>query len=116
MLSCDPDAFSGIKKIRPGDQVRVRGWLADVKLSEEPGETDPRKIRTWKTSSSRDDKGDGACEVLYVRSAGDIEILKKGPRRWYWLRWLGAAGMLLSVVLWQRRLKRQIAETQKIDF
>lgn len=116
MASCDPDAFRAIKTIRPGDQVRVKGWLVNAKLSKKPGEKDPRNILTWNTSVSRDDKGDGACELLYVRSPDDVEILRKGPRLWYWLRWLGVAGMLWAVVLWQRRLKQQIAETQKMDF
>ena len=116
LASCDASAFRAAKKIKPGDQVRIRGWLVNARASKEPGETDPRKILNWRTSVSRDDKGEGACEVLYVRSAADIEILEKGPRLWVWLKWLGAAGVLFAAALWHKRVKKHLAEVQKADF
>lgn len=104
LASCDPAAFAAIKKIAPGDQVRVRGRLVDVRASERPGETDPSKILTWRTSVTREDTGEGSCEIVYVSSPSDIEILKAGPRWLVWLKWLGASGMLLAAALWQRKM------------
>ena len=120
VLSCDPAAFRAVKKIKTGDQVRLRGWLVNAEIAEKPGETDKSKIMRLPSSVSRRDKGEGACEVLYVRSAADVEILKTGPRLWLWLKWLGLAGALASAVLlllaWQRKLKRDLAETEAANF
>ncbi|PKM97647.1 MAG: hypothetical protein CVU79_07365 [Elusimicrobia bacterium HGW-Elusimicrobia-3] len=116
LVSCDDGAFAAAKRIRPGDQVRIRGWLVNARAFKEPGETDPRKILSWHSSVTREDRGEGACELLYVRSAGDIEILERGPRFWSLARWPGAAGMLLAVFLWHRRLKAHLAAVRKADF
>lgn len=116
LASCDADAFAAAKKIRPGDQVRLKGWLVNATASEKPGETDPYKQLNWKSSLSRTDKGEGACELLYLRSPADIEILERGPRRWFWLKWLGLAGMLLALAQGHRNIKRQLAEAQKTDW
>jgi len=113
LASCDGAAFAAAKKIKPGDQVRLKGWLVNARASEKPGETDPYKVLNWKTSVSRDDKGEGACELLYLRSPSDVEILKKGPRRWLWLKWLGLAGMALAAALWHRRMKQRAAEAEQ---
>jgi hypothetical protein len=116
LASCDEAAFKAAKRIKPGDQVRIRGWLVNARASKEPGETDPRKIFRWRTSVTRDDKGEGACEILYLRSPDDIEILKKGPRLWLWLKWLGAAGVVFALFLWHRRVRAHLAEVRKADF
>jgi hypothetical protein len=64
------------KAINAGDQVRIRGKLANVEArpltSAEKYEPDNL---IWNTSITRADIGAGACETIYVES---IEILKKG--------------------------------------
>lgn len=109
LAACGDGAFAAAKAVRPGDQVRLRGWLVNAVASEKPRETDPRKLLTWRTSQTRADTGEGSCEILYLRSAADVEILSRGPRRWYWLRWLGALGMAAAFLLWQRRLRERAA-------
>jgi hypothetical protein len=47
--------------VREGQTIRLQGFLVDV-----TGKVRNRQF-VWKTSTTRDDKGDGACEVMYVR-------------------------------------------------
>ncbi len=56
-----PDAAmeARLKNLRPGQLVRVEGWLVDI---DGPGGF------TWHTSLRRDDTGDGACEIFWVES------------------------------------------------
>ena len=120
IATCDAGAFRAVKAIKAGDQVRLRGWLVSAKISEKPGETDPAKIMTRNSSVSREDQGEGACELLYVPAASDVEILRDGPRLWLWLKWFGLAGLLASaaaiVLAWHRRLKKDMDEADKAAF
>lgn len=120
VLTCDKDAFAALRTIRTGDQARLRGWLVKAEIAEKPDETDASKIMRMRSSVTRKDKGEGACEVLYVRSAADVEVLKAGPRLWLWLKWLGLAGMVLSAALlllaWHRKLKSDLAAADKVSF
>lgn len=56
-------AARGIKKtlknLRDGEVVTLRGYLVDV---------DHESGWAWRTSLSRQDTGDGACEIVYVES------------------------------------------------
>jgi hypothetical protein len=49
-----------LKSLRQGDLVRLAGNLVVA--------THPKGARPWKSSLARDDEGEGACEVFYVRS------------------------------------------------
>jgi len=46
-----------LKKIRRGDIVNAQGFLIDV---------DHESGFLWRTSMSRDDTGNGSCEIFYV--------------------------------------------------
>ncbi|KAA9133245.1 hypothetical protein F3N42_02490 [Marinihelvus fidelis] len=48
-----------LKGVRPGQVVTLKGYLVDV---------DHENGFRWRTSLSRDDLGDGACEIVYVES------------------------------------------------
>jgi hypothetical protein len=63
-----------IDGVRIGDQVHVRGMLVNY------GETgtDPRYWR--KSSTTRSDTGNRACEVVFV---DDIDVLARGRAGWY---------------------------------
>ncbi len=120
VLACDGGAFKALRSIRTGDQARLRGALVKAEIAARPDETDPSRIMRLQSSVTRKDRGEGACEVLYVRSAADVELLKAGPRLWLWLKWAGLAGLaasaLLGLLLWHRKLNRDLAATAKVDF
>ena len=59
---------SKIKKIKTGDYVKITGYLVNLFWEERNGSY------TWQSSITRDDQGDGACEVIYVT---DIKWLKE---------------------------------------
>ncbi|RJQ31716.1 MAG: hypothetical protein C4562_04525 [Actinobacteria bacterium] len=74
---------SKLKEISTGDQVKIRGQLVSVK-AKNTGEVDienPEEL-TMKSSTTRDDTGAGACEIIYVTSA---DILEKGNSVAYFL-------------------------------
>lgn len=48
-------------KIRRGDRVRLEGYLVDVSAQRSDG-----AWFEWDSSTTREDTGDGACEVFYV--------------------------------------------------
>jgi hypothetical protein len=48
------DALAGIGK---GDEVRIDGWLVEARAADG---------WRWRSSTSREDTGAGACEVIYV--------------------------------------------------
>ncbi len=50
-----------IKRLKKGDHVRIQGYLVNVDAENSAG-----KVYLWDTSVSRDDSGDGACEIIYV--------------------------------------------------
>src|SRR3974390_742466 len=79
-----------LRRVHVGDQVRVRGYLAEY--SPHQGFAFFRG-----TSTTRLDTGDGACETIYVE---DFQLLRRGGRSWRLLFWLGVAGMLLCVAAW----------------
>ena len=54
---------SRLKKLRPGQLVTISGYLVDVRG---PGGF------TWNTSLTRNDTGNGACEIVWVESL-DVE-------------------------------------------
>lgn len=45
--------------VRTGDRVQVDGWLVEARAGDG---------WTWRSSLTREDSGDGACEVIYVCS------------------------------------------------
>lgn len=49
-----------LRRMRPGQVVHLTGYLVDVR--------GPDGFR-WNTSLSRDDTGDGACELMWVETA-----------------------------------------------
>ena len=56
LIAGDPDVAKTLGKIRPGDLVEMEGALVDLTV----------RGRRMRTSLTRDDTGNGACEVLFV--------------------------------------------------
>ena len=57
MIPAGKDIEKSLKKLREGDIVLIRGFLVDV---------DHDSGWHWRSSMSRLDTGDGACELVYV--------------------------------------------------
>jgi hypothetical protein len=53
-----------LSRLRPGQVVRLQGYLVRV---EAPGGWQ------WNSSMTRDDTGNGACEVMLVQSVERVE-------------------------------------------
>lgn len=51
---------AALDTMRPGQLIRLRGWLIDA--SSDDG-------WSWNTSRTRDDSGDGSCELMWVDDA-----------------------------------------------
>lgn len=88
LLVADENLKKEIKKAKKGDQIYFKGYLA--KYSHDQGfERD--------TSTSREDTGNGACEVVYVT---DFKILKKANELWNDIYWYSIIAFFGSIVLW----------------
>ncbi len=57
MIPANPGVKADLDDVGEGDLVRFSGYLVDA--------SGPNGF-TWKTSLSRDDTGDGSCELFYV--------------------------------------------------
>ena len=57
MIAANPEVRAELRRVRPGDHVRLHGVLADVHWPDG---------RYWKTSMTREDSGAGACEIVWV--------------------------------------------------
>lgn len=87
LLAGDDRMARKVRMVRRGDQIRVRGWLASY---ERPGTPFRRG-----TSTTREDRGNGACETVYVT---EFEVLRPGNPGWRRLFGLSAAGAAASVL------------------
>ena len=87
LLSDDEYIRRQVKKIRVGDQVRVRGYLASY--ASEGGSKRG-------TSTTRTDTGNGACETIYI----DIfEVIEPATSYWRISMWSSLALLLTGLVV-----------------
>lgn len=68
LVTNDKELLAEINSIKKGDYVKIKGYLVNMYWLEN------NSNHTWKSSVSRDDIGDGACEVIYVT---DVKWLKE---------------------------------------
>ena len=80
-----------ITKINIGDQIRVKGKLAEY--------TNLNHDTTRGTSITRDDTGNGACETIYVE---EIEILNSYTSKWKKLMYLSLLLFIFSLTIYLR--------------
>lgn len=92
LLADRPALAARLRDVQIGDQVRIRGLLAEY--SHNQGFAFRRG-----TSVTRDDTGNGACETIYVQ---DVEILRAGGGPWRWGRWVAIALLAAGLLLWLR--------------
>jgi hypothetical protein len=57
MVPADATAARRLQQVRAGDVVKVQGWL--IRIDDASG-------WTWSSSLSREDQGDGSCELVLV--------------------------------------------------
>lgn len=67
MIPATQEVKDKLLQVQRGDVVSIRGYLVDVQA--------PVGGWRWVSSVSREDRGDGSCEVIYVT---DVQILKTG--------------------------------------
>lgn len=92
LIASEPTMQDQIRGLRIGDQVHVSGYLVNYKnLS-----TDWQR----QTSLTREDTGNHACEVVFVKT---LEILKPGNVLWYqmyyWAKWGLLGFIVLKIIL-----------------
>ncbi|MCP5422956.1 MAG: hypothetical protein H6959_08540 [Chromatiaceae bacterium] len=104
LLADREDVQAAIMAARPGDQIRLRGYLAAYR--------NPANRFVRGTSISRTDRGNGACETIYVERFEIVNEANRGWRRLFaltlWLAPLSLAAFvgLLTVTPVRRRAVR----------
>lgn len=93
LLTDQADLARRLRDVRIGDQIRLRGYLAEY--SHNVGGGFHRG-----TSITRTDTGNGACETIFVE---EFEILETGGKPWRALRWPAAIAFVLAGLLWLRQ-------------
>jgi hypothetical protein len=64
IICSSEEIASTLKKIKPADSIRLAGYLVEIK----------NEGLKWKSSTTRNDSGNGACELIYVTM---LDILGK---------------------------------------
>ncbi len=91
LLSDDEFIRRQVKKIRIGDQIRVRGYLASYSSG-------GGSVRG--TSTTRTDTGDGACETIYVE---DFEIVRAAMNEWRMAMWVSLALLIIGLGMYVKK-------------
>jgi len=65
VISANPQVASFVQWVRPGEVVKMRGYLVNVR--------GPNGFH-WNSSLTRNDSGSGACELFYVDAAERISV------------------------------------------
>jgi hypothetical protein len=90
LLTNDAMIAKKLRSFKVGDQIRLKGYLAVY--AHQTGRSFYRG-----TSMTRTDKGDGACETVFVAQAELLKATSPLPQA---LRWLGAALIAFACVAW----------------
>ena len=88
MLPADPLVAAAVRKARKGDQIHFKGWLTSYGQKGAP--------YARRSSTVRNDRGNGACEVVY---ATEFEILREANAAWRVLYKLSLVLILISSVV-----------------
>jgi hypothetical protein len=72
LIPADALVAHRIRQLRIGDQIRMTGLLVDYEVSR-----DGRTVSSRRTSLTRTDTGNGACEVVYVTA---LDVIRPGHR------------------------------------
>ncbi len=90
LLPADPLVAAAVRRARTGDQVRLKGWLVSYGIKGSP--------YARRSSTVRNDRGNGACEVVYVT---ELEVLREANTVWRALYKLSfvLGGLALAVLI-----------------
>jgi hypothetical protein len=104
VYTTDEDILDDLEDLRVGDQIRLTGYLVEVAavpVHVSPGRN-PGTTRL-RSSTTRSDKGIGACEIMY---AENLEVLARANVSWrllaeigFWLLLLLILGIVARVIL-----------------
>ncbi len=86
LITNDPDVRDAIRDVRIGDQVTIRGWLAEYRNVQTGGLRGSSTVRT--------DTGNGACETILV---DDITIVSSYTSNWRVMMYLSLLVFLASL-------------------
>jgi len=56
LIPASSQVARSLSEVRTHQRVRIDGWLVEAKMGK----------ATWRSSTTREDTGDGACELIYV--------------------------------------------------
>ncbi|MEN6311902.1 MAG: hypothetical protein ABFD80_10245 [Acidobacteriota bacterium] len=85
LLPADSIVSRAVMRARKGDQVHLKGWLVSYGIKDTPY----RRM----SSTTRHDRGNGACETIFV---SDFEILRAANTEWRTLHKLALVVMVLA--------------------
>lgn len=94
LITEDPYIRDLIDQVEIGDQIRIRGWLANYRQGD-------GSVRG--TSTSREDTGNGACETIYVR---EFQILAQMDNLWRTIFDCSLFAAIALALLWLLRVVR----------
>lgn len=86
LISDDSFIRKQVKKIKIGDQIRIKGWLSTYQY---PGGGKRG------TSTTRSDTGNGACETIYI---ADFNIISSMNNGWRMAMWASLGVLILSLL------------------
>ena len=89
LLSNNKTVRNKIRNVRIGDQIYMKGMLVNY-----APKTNLRHLR--KSSLTRKDTGDGACEVIFVN---EIKVLKRGNIFWHTIYENSKRLIIISLIL-----------------
>lgn len=92
LVTDDAAVAKRLRDVRIGDQIRVQGYLVDYTTY-----VQGRELGRRVSSEVRTDRGNGACEVLYVES---FDVIGSTGRGWRLGLKIALACLLLSVIAW----------------
>jgi hypothetical protein len=88
LLPADPLIADAVRKARKGDQVHFKGWLVSYGVKGTP--------YSRGSSTVRNDRGNGACEVVYIT---EFQVLREANAAWRALFKLSAVLLVLCPVV-----------------
>lgn len=93
--TCSAATAAKLRSIVPGDQVRLKGQLINAVITKGGG-----RPATWNTSVTREDTREGSCELLFIISPDDIQILRPATRFNYYMFLFCLWGLPIMAVVW----------------